>query len=279
MSSAPPTSALAPTLGLEARPLFRPPRQGGVVCPLSRRNKWWRRGGFGWQHRMRSLLIQHRPNSAIAERCRSGRTGRSRKPLSLLRGTEGSNPSLSASEFVATACLPARQRGAMPPSSGSQISDTTPEQVTCCSPAVAPAALTALTASRSYPTGGGSAPPGSVGQQWFRSLPTADGPPVPCGALKPAHAGAPAALPMWLPLGPSPLEPSLPPAPSAANPLQGTASRTLAEDWTTGRRGPARRGPADLGPARPDRDQCAAPRPVQQTRARQRSQRRPRDTS
>src|SRR5690242_21833792 len=30
------------------------------------------------------------------ERCRSGRTGRSRKPLSLLRGTEGSNPSLSA---------------------------------------------------------------------------------------------------------------------------------------------------------------------------------------
>jgi hypothetical protein len=33
---------------------------------------------------------------SIAERCRSGRTGRSRKPLSLLRGTEGSNPSLSA---------------------------------------------------------------------------------------------------------------------------------------------------------------------------------------
>src|SRR5438552_9889240 len=31
-----------------------------------------------------------------SERCRSGRTGRSRKPLSLLRGTEGSNPSLSA---------------------------------------------------------------------------------------------------------------------------------------------------------------------------------------
>src|SRR5258708_13545702 len=30
------------------------------------------------------------------ERCRSGRTGRSRKPLSSLRGTEGSNPSLSA---------------------------------------------------------------------------------------------------------------------------------------------------------------------------------------
>ena len=34
--------------------------------------------------------------SSDAERCRSGRTGRSRKPLSLLRGTEGSNPSLSA---------------------------------------------------------------------------------------------------------------------------------------------------------------------------------------
>src|SRR3954453_20529228 len=29
------------------------------------------------------------------ERARSGRTGRSRKPLSSLRGTEGSNPSLS----------------------------------------------------------------------------------------------------------------------------------------------------------------------------------------
>src|SRR6516162_11755208 len=140
------------------------------------------------------VLIQRRPNSAIAERCRSGRTGRSRKPLSLLRGTEGSNPSLSASELVATACVPARQRGAMPPSSGSQISDTTPEQVTCWSPAVA---LTALTASRSYPTGGGSAPPGSVGQQWFRSLPTADGPPFPCGVLTPAHGGGTAASPMW----------------------------------------------------------------------------------
>lgn len=34
---------------------------------------------------------------AQTERCRSGRSGRSRKPLSLLRGTEGSNPSLSAS--------------------------------------------------------------------------------------------------------------------------------------------------------------------------------------
>jgi hypothetical protein len=41
-----------------------------------------------------SLLV--RIELSIAERCRSGRTGRSRKPLSLLRGTEGSNPSLSA---------------------------------------------------------------------------------------------------------------------------------------------------------------------------------------
>ena len=47
------------------------------------------------------VLIQRRPNSAVAERCRSGRTGRSRKPLSLLRGTEGSNPSLSAMLFNA----------------------------------------------------------------------------------------------------------------------------------------------------------------------------------
>src|SRR6516225_9465495 len=38
-------------------------------------------------------------NWLFAERCRSGRTGRSRKPLSLLRGTEGSNPSLSASKI------------------------------------------------------------------------------------------------------------------------------------------------------------------------------------
>lgn len=32
----------------------------------------------------------------ILERCRSGRTGRSRKPLTRLPGSEGSNPSLSA---------------------------------------------------------------------------------------------------------------------------------------------------------------------------------------
>jgi hypothetical protein len=38
---------------------------------------------------------------AHSERCRSGRTGRSRKPLSLLRGTEGSNPSLSAGYQIA----------------------------------------------------------------------------------------------------------------------------------------------------------------------------------
>src|SRR6516165_4894545 len=75
------------------------------------------------------VLIQRRPDSAIAERCRSGRTGRSRKPLSLLRGTEGSNPSLSANESVAAARVPGRRRGATPPSSHSQISDTTPEQV------------------------------------------------------------------------------------------------------------------------------------------------------
>src|SRR4051794_6037472 len=43
------------------------------------------------------------------ERCRSGRTGRSRKPLSSLRGTEGSNPSLSASPpfLVVSGCLAA----------------------------------------------------------------------------------------------------------------------------------------------------------------------------
>ena len=140
------------------------------------------------------VLIQRRPNSAVAERCRSGRTGRSRKPLSLLRGTEGSNPSLSATEPVPAAGLPERQRGATPPSSRSQISDTTPEPVTCCCPAVAPEALVA---SRSYLPGGGSAPPGSVGQQWFRSLPTADGPPFPCGVLTPAHGGGTAASPMW----------------------------------------------------------------------------------
>ena len=63
-------------------------------------------------------------------------------PLAEARGTEGSNLVSSASEFVATACLPRRQRGLCPPS-GSQISDTTPEQVTCCSPAVAPEALAA----------------------------------------------------------------------------------------------------------------------------------------
>jgi hypothetical protein len=34
----------------------------------------------------------------LKERCRSGRSGRSRKPLSCVSGTEGSNPSLSASE-------------------------------------------------------------------------------------------------------------------------------------------------------------------------------------
>src|SRR6516164_8899601 len=61
------------------------------------------------------VLIQRRPNSAVAERCRSGRTGRSRKPLSLLRGTEGSNPSLSATEPVPAAGLPERQRGLRPP--------------------------------------------------------------------------------------------------------------------------------------------------------------------
>ena len=32
----------------------------------------------------------------VLERCRSGRTGRSRKPLYWVTGTEGSNPSLSA---------------------------------------------------------------------------------------------------------------------------------------------------------------------------------------
>src|ERR1051326_3447216 len=42
------------------------------------------------------------------ERCRSGRTGRSRKPLSSLRGTEGSNPSLSANRLFS--CLDSPER-------------------------------------------------------------------------------------------------------------------------------------------------------------------------
>jgi len=132
---------------------------------------------------------------------------------------------------------------------------------------------------RSYPPGGGQALPGSVDWRCFRSFVMEDVPSFRGGEAKLAHAGVPAASPMWLPLEPEPSPQEPPPVPSAANPLRGTASRTTAEDWTKGRRGPARRGPADLGPAHPRRDRCVAPRPVQQTRARQRSQRRPRDAS
>src|SRR5205814_816132 len=46
---------------------------------------------------------------------RSGRTGRSRKPLSLLRGTEGSNPSLSANRpFLAVSTRLNNSRRARP---------------------------------------------------------------------------------------------------------------------------------------------------------------------
>ena len=220
-----------------------------------------------------SLLIQRRPNSAIAERCRSGRTGRSRKPLSLLRGTEGSNPSLSATEPVPAAGLPERQRGATPPSSRSQISDTTPEPVTCCCPAVAPEALVA---SRSYLPGGGSAPPGSVGQRCFRPLPTADGPPFPCGALTPVHGGASAASPMWHPPA---QEPSPVAVLSAVDPLPGTGFRPAVAGWTAAKRGRVRPGRVHLDRGLPLQGRCAVPTPVRQSRARRRSRRRSRDAS
>ena len=48
---------------------------------------------------------------------------------------------------------------------------------------------------RSYPTAGGSALPDSTGRPWSRSLPQEDVPSFR-GALKPEHAGAPAASPM-----------------------------------------------------------------------------------
>ena len=58
---------------------------------------------FGWQRVAMGVNIIGNTRAVRGvdrifptERCRSGRTGRSRKPLSLLRGTEGSNPSLSA---------------------------------------------------------------------------------------------------------------------------------------------------------------------------------------
>src|SRR5689334_9925625 len=51
-----------------------------------------------------------KPLSAFTERCRSGRTGRSRKPLSSLRGTEGSNPSLSATfDLMPSSTSPGRR--------------------------------------------------------------------------------------------------------------------------------------------------------------------------
>ena len=208
------------------------------------------------------VLIQRRPNSAVAERCRSGRTGRSRKPLSLLRGTEGSNPSLSANESVAAARVPGRRRGATPPSSHSQISDTTPEQVTCCSPVVAAEALAAF---RSYPTAGEPALPGSVGQQCFRSSPTVDGPPFPCGALTPVHGGASAASPMWRPPA---QEPSPVAVLSAVDPLPGTGFRPAVANWTAAKRGRVRPVGAHLVGVRPRQGRCAGRRLVRQTRAR-----------
>ena len=192
-----------------------------------------------------------------------------------LAGTEGSNPSLSANESVAAARVPARRRGATPPSPHSQISDTTPEQVTCCSPAVGPAATAA---SRSCLTEGGPAPPGSVVQQCFRSSPSVDGPPFPCGVLKPARAGASAASPMWSPRGPFP-GPSLAPVPSAADPLRGTGFRPAVAGWTSAKRGRVRPEAADLGRGLPLQGRCAVPTPVRQPRARRRSRRRSRDAS
>ena len=56
-----------------------------------------------------------------SERCRSGRTGRSRKPLSLLRGTEGSNPSLSASKSGSGQNTAASDELGPPPADGVRL--------------------------------------------------------------------------------------------------------------------------------------------------------------
>jgi len=125
--------------------------------------------------------------------------------------------------------------------------DATPGRVSCCSPSrVAWRARgrspgwrlkapdpEAPAGSRSYPTGGEPALPGSVGLRWFRSLPPEDGPSFPYGALKPVPAGAPVAPPMLPPQvqGPSP---------EAAQPPVARMARTLAPpapaDWTSARR-------------------------------------------
>jgi hypothetical protein len=136
------------------------------------------------------------------------------------------------------------QRGATPPSSASQTFDTTPGRVTVSRGArrgrgqplgwrrkapdpEEPAAW------RSYLPRRGPALPGSVGSPCFRPLPTEGVPSFRRGALKPAHAGAPAAPPMLSPLGPS-QEPS--PLEAAPPAVARTPVPPAPADWRAARR-------------------------------------------
>jgi len=139
---------------------------------------------------------------------------------------------------------------------------------------------------RSYPTGDGQVLPGSIGLPWFRSFVTEDAPSVRGGGLKPVHAGALAALPMWLAPSVRLPEPPLPEAQSGSGRTVHTATavyRVYQEnppaDWTAARMDPDHRGLPEPGQARPRLDRCVVPRPVRQTRTQQRSQRRSRDAS
>src|SRR5688572_1799897 len=83
-----------------------------------------------------------------AERCRSGRTGQTRNLLSLLRGTVGSNPTLSARLLEVRvcalfSCLPGALLHQAVPARASDLD--------CCAPAQFPSALLPVHSNRPQP--------------------------------------------------------------------------------------------------------------------------------
>jgi hypothetical protein len=93
---------------------------------------------------------------------------------------------------------------------------------------------------RSYPLGGGPALPGSVGWRCLRPFETEDVLSFHGGALKPVHAGALAASPMWSPQGPHREPPrglSLRANPGTPTAAYRAGQEIPSADWTAAKRG------------------------------------------